>query len=815
MGRSPFGLALRRLRLAAGLSQEDLAERARLSAESVSALERGARKAPYRETVRMLAEALRLSDSELHELQRLARPARRVAAADPEPKASSSDGRAHHYLPAPRTPLRGRERALETMSRLLSEHRLVTIAGSGGVGKTRVAIAAAAALLDTRTFETVWFVELASLASDDLVEGAVAKVLCDDSNSGESLLDVLTRRVQGTCGLLIVDNCEHVVKGARAAVAAVLAACPNVRILTTSRQPLQADGERHYRLPSLDVPESRAGLTADNALRYGAVALFVDSAIAANEEFVLTDDNAPLVADICARLDGIALTLELAAARTNVLSIRSLARHLDERFRLLTGGNPRALPRQRTLSALIDWSYDLLSPQERRLFNRFAIFAGGFGLEAAHVVCADESDDLFAVLDVLSSLVDKSLVVAYTTGTLERYRLLESTRAYALDRLEAVGELDGIARRHARFFAGLATDADRRFGLEPTNGWLAALEPEAANFRRALDWALDGGHAVVTGGTIAGALERFWVNGGLEAEGRRWTMSALEHVSETEQPFVAARLWRARAWLATATAKRDAAEHAAALYERTGDRTGLGDSLRLLALGSVQMGRVAEAVEFNDRALAIFRALEDKRNVANCLDMAASIAGAGGDWTTARGIYNEALALFRDMANDGGIASVLVGLAYADYFDGNPESALVRVREAYEIHRARKYATNLAIDNLLIAVFLLALGDDADVSEHAETALRWAQTANNPSLVANAISCLALLRAKRGDVRRAARLAGYMVATFASLGQALDPVEQDVADWVTAALEAQLTRPQIALLEAEGAAWTQDRAVLE
>jgi predicted ATPase/class 3 adenylate cyclase len=339
-------------------------------------------------------------------------------------------------LPLQRTSFVGREQDVSEVKALLDRHRLLTLVGSGGVGKTRLAIQLGADLLD-RYPDGAWFVDLAPIGDPELVASVAAQTLGMSQRQGQRVDEALPQWLKRKKLLLIFDNCEHVLETVAALADGILSTAKDVRIVATSRQPLEISGETVHRLPSLAVPPDAAGLTADEALRYGAIALFVDRANGVDTRFALSDDTAPVVAEICRRLDGIALAIELAAARVKVLSIPNLAQRLNDRFKLLTGGSRDALPRQKTLHALIDWSYDLLEPQEQLLFARLGVFAGGFGLEAATQICG--VDCHIDILDLLASLTDKSLVVADTSGEHERYSLLESTRAYALEKLTAAG----------------------------------------------------------------------------------------------------------------------------------------------------------------------------------------------------------------------------------------------------------------------------------------------------------------------------------------------------------------------------------------
>ncbi|MBV8148110.1 MAG: hypothetical protein JO092_03365, partial [Candidatus Eremiobacteraeota bacterium] len=390
-------------------------------------------------------------------------------------------------LPIARAAFIGREHDVAEVKELLSRHALVTLVGSGGVGKTRLALQIGKELLDEYP-DGVWFVDFAPISDPELVSSVIAQALGMSQQADRRVDESIPPWLERKKLLLIFDNCEHVVGTVVPIAAAILHTAPDVRILATSRQALAIGGEKISRLASLDVPHTIADLTPAAVIGFGAVALFVDRASLVDKSFVLTDDTAPIVADICRRLDGIPLAIELAAARVKVLPVPRLAKRLNERFKLLTGGTSDALPRQKTLHALLDWSYDLLTEQEQRLFGRLGIFAGGFDLDAATGVCGGEGLDELDILDLVGSLTDKSLVVADTSGEHERYRLLESTAAYALEKLSASGEREALARRHAEYFRDQAEAADERYGTGSVFAWLADVELELDNFRTALAW---------------------------------------------------------------------------------------------------------------------------------------------------------------------------------------------------------------------------------------------------------------------------------------------------------------------------------------
>ncbi len=714
-------------------------------------------------------------------------------------------------LPMQVTSFRGRDQDLEDLKNLIGKHPLVTLLGSGGVGKTRLALQTGAELLD-RFPDGVWLADLATITDPELVSSVVAKVLGMSQQEGQRVDESLPHWLRRKKLLIILDNCEHVVEATAKLAEAIIRSCADVRLLSTSRQALGIRGEEVLRVSSLDVPHRVADCTPETAITFGAVALFVDRARSVDKSFELTDDNAPIVADICRRLDGIPLAIELAAARVKVLSIPNLAQRLNERFKLLTGGSRDAVPRQRTLSALIDWSYDLLSAQEQKLFLRAGVFAGGFRLDAATAVCGEGMDEI-DILDLLSSLSDKSLVVADTGGEQERYHLLESTRAYALEKLTASGERERLSRRHAEYFRDQAQAADERYGIGSTYVWLANAELELDNYRAALEWSITENHDMIVGGAIAGALEQVWYRGGLTTEGRYWISAALERGNYAGQPLIAARLWRALGFIRSGKPAYEAAERARVLYEEAGDKWGAARAKGDAAFALRQMGRLDEAVELLTQAIDTSRSLGDKFGVLMGLSTRGGCAYNLGDFKLGREYYSQALALSKELANDMQTSFVLSNLAELEFADGHADEALRSAKELAEQRTRSQNLTNLATSKTNVAAYCIWLGQLDEACQSAREALYISRSIT--ALYSTSIACqhLGLIASLRGRPQVAASLLGFVNEQYRKIETEREPTEKLCYDKFMASLREQLSETEIEKLLAEGARWTEDKAI--
>ena len=591
-------------------------------------------------------------------------------------------------LPLQLTTFLGRDDEVAAIRALLERSRLVTLVGSGGVGKTRTSLQVGAELLD-RYPDGTWLLELAPLRDPGVIESVLATAMGIRGGTGgdgdNAVLDVL----RGKKALLIFDNCEHLVRDAATVIDRILRSCPQITILASSREGLGIAGESTFRMPSLAVPARSAGLTADEALRYGAVSLFVERAQAASDTFALTDENAPDVAEICRQLDGIALAIELAAPRINVLAPRALLDRMKERFRLLTGGSRAALPRQQTMRALIDWSYDLLSEEEQRVFRRVAVFAGGWSIEGATAVCTDEDLEEWDFLDILSALVDKSLIVTELQAGAQRYRMLESTRQYARERLAQSGEQARFLRRHAEHFLAFATDLSEHYWDEPALHVRRRAEPELDNLRAALTWSLLDGNDPLLGVALAGEAVVPFSTSNATAEPRRWIGVARAHIGNAPPPL------RARLAAGNAHVSHEGdmgtslslALEAQAFYAEAGDTRELVEVLNSLTFILCMLQRFPEAQAANARARELLVDHDWPLLYANTLRNG-SLALVGAEHAPERiRMLNEAMSIFRARGDDLRAVYAMQWLCEDEFAAGALDAALGHSRELIGVLR--------------------------------------------------------------------------------------------------------------------------------
>ncbi len=555
-----------------------------------------------------------------------------------------------HNLPNQTTSFVGRDGELAEVKALLEKVRLVTLLGMGGLGKTRLCLQAAAELIH-RFHDGVWFIDLSTLREEALVVAEAVQILGVKADPGRTPLQSLCAHLRSQRALLILDNCEHLVKPAAELALAMLRAAPHVRIIASSREALHVPGEQSFPLRPLPLPGRDASVTQLAASP--AVQLFCDRARQNKPTFTLDAEQAPAVAELVARLEGIPLALELAAARVRSLTVAEINSRLKDRYKILTGGARVLQERQQTLRALVDWSYDLLNPQERALFARLGVFVGGFDLAAAEVICSAEPLSAEDILDVLASLVDKSLVMLDEHDGSGRYRMLETIREYAHERLQERGELEPNERRHCEHFFALAKQArDGMLGHEQGE-WIQRLEADLDNVRAAMKASIAGHIDPIIAVKLAVALQQFWSLRGYSTEGRRFLGTALELPAIQESDL--AQAWALYVGAVLAEAQSDHAEalrmleKCLQLRRRLGNPVDIAATLSTLSLARLQGGDVTGATACEEEALGLFRQLSDRSGEMIGLLHVGQIAlyADHSDW--ARTNLESALAIARDL----------------------------------------------------------------------------------------------------------------------------------------------------------------------
>ncbi|MDQ7857407.1 MAG: tetratricopeptide repeat protein [Armatimonadota bacterium] len=762
-----------------------------------------------------LPDGLTLRDLGAHRLRDLQRPEHLfqiVGSGLPDgfPSLRSLDALPNN-LPRQLTSFIGREREIDELARLVRQSVLVSIVGAGGAGKTRLALQVAAELLEDFG-DGVWLVELAPLADPEQVPHAVAATLGVREEAGRAVEDVLVEYLRPRQTLVILDNCEHLIDATAALVETLLRACPRLRIVCTSREALGIPGEVAWRIPSLTMPDPRRLPPLERVGEYEAIRLFVDRASAVAPGFELTADALPAVAAIARRLDGIPLAIELAAARTKVLTPDQIAARLDDRFRLLTGGSRTALPRQQTLRAAMDWSYELLADDERAVLRRLSVFAGGWTLEAAEVICADAGVEATQVLDLQAALVDKSLVVVEDQGGRPRYRLLETVRQYARDKLLEVGEAGAWRTRHRDWFLELAERAATRLQGPTQADALDALSAEHDNLNAAIEWSL-GNNEPEAALRMAAALWWYWYLRGYFREGSRWSQDALARA--TAPTSVRVRALTGAGLLAYAqgdfTRLGGYGEEGLALARELGEPLyaaycqillsldallrgdygraetlaresqdwlqamehawGLATAGLILAEVARLRGRWAQSLATYEQSLLLFREVGDMWGMAMAQRGLGFLARAEGDYERATALHEEGLAMARRLGDRAGIAYATMHLALDEMRMGDYAKAESRLREALAFIREIGDQNGLAYTLYYLGLVVAYQGRNDEAQGLLDESLAIGTATGSPLLIAYAKSGLGRVALHRGDNARAAALASEALAIFRQTGE--------------------------------------------
>jgi predicted ATPase/transcriptional regulator with XRE-family HTH domain len=770
-----FGDLLRRHRLAAGLTQEELAARAGLSVRGLSDLERGARLTPRRETVQLLCEALPLSESERVQLEAAARQ-RRLR----HPSLKTFEIRPSN-LPVQWTPLIGREREVAAVQHLLSREgvRLVTLTGPGGTGKTRLGVQVAAELTD-RFPDGVHFVNLAPISDHAFVISAIAQTLGHREVADQSLLEHLKGKLQEQQVLLLLDNVEQVVRAAPQFVD-LLAACPGLKLLVTSRAALHVSAEHLFPVPSLALPDLAQLPKQEDLEQYAAVSLFVQRAQAVKPDFQLTSTNAHTIAEICVRLDGLPLAIELAAVRIRLFPPHALLSRLSHRLQVLTGGSQTLPARQQTLRNTIKWSYDLLNKQEQLLYRKLSIFVGGCTLDAAEALCGTRSEGS-TVLDGVASLIERSLLHQVEQAWGEpRFAMLETIREYGLELLATTGELESDRKEHARYFLTLAEQAQLELHGPNQTAQLELLEQEHDNLRAALEWTLEEGadermrERSELALQLSVALWEFWRINGYYQEGRMFLERALAQ-SQGEKSSLRAKALRAAAdlaiWQGDHVGVDMLAQQSLALYRELGDNHGIVNCLFLLGGIAWRRGKIVEALNLYEERVQILREIGEQWEVGQALYYLADLASIHGEYERSQSLFEEALFLFRNIGNELWAGGTLVHSAVWLHFSlGNIATIRQRLQEGQALITKVGNRHWSAECSWLTALLALSEGEVARASSLTRESLASYREIGDPWYVALMLHTLGRVEAKRGEMTTAYSLFQESIALSQEQGE--------------------------------------------
>ena len=697
------------------------------------------------------------------EVRALDAEGRAVALAAPEPVGSPP---APTNLPAPVSDFIGRETELRELRELMLHNRLVTVVGTGGIGKTRLGLEAARAALEEFP-DGVWLAELAPLTDPDLVASAMNTALGLQSGAGRWTAERLAAALRGRQLLLVLDNCEHLIGAAAREAETLLRAVPGARILATSQEPLGLDGECTYRLSTLEFP---------------------------------AEENA-----------------ELAAARAAALGIEGLSRRLDLRFHVLTGGRRTALPRHQTLRATLDWSHRLLSEPDRIVLRRLAVFAGSFTLEAAASVVADPGLAEWEVVGRIAELVDKSLVIAEGAGPMRRFRLLETTHAYAMEKLADSGEFGSLARLHASHFRDHLRNALRVWEETPSVQWLEAQAPEIGNVRVALDWAFGTDGDPALGIELAAASYVLWYLLSLMQEGRARLERATRALSAATPKKVEAQLWYGYGFLSTGQPRGRAVpalRRAVALDRECGEPLDLGRALSFYGLNLARSGQLAQGLAALEEARRQLSAAAHPKSLALCLTNLAIARTVAGEFEIARTTLDEALAVGEHSRADFWVWRALLYQAEVEFAEGHLEAAISQAREVVALARAARRTGLLGHALCNLAGYLIAHDELEEAAAALREGLPLAQESElDAVLLAGGLQHLAAIATRENRLERAAQLIGYAHAFFCAEFEGRSPAKQQIQAHLLESLRRALPGERLTELMEAGAQWTEEEAM--
>jgi predicted ATPase/class 3 adenylate cyclase len=759
-------------------------------------------------------------------------------------------------LPTQLTSFIGREKEILEVKQELDEHRLVTLIGSGGTGKTRLSLQVAVEVLE-KFDHGVWFVELAALSDPNQIPQTILSALDISEQAGNPSIEILSEYLYEKNALIVLDNCEHLIEASAKVVNTLLNAAAGLKILASSREALGVNGEVSYPVPSLSLPDIKQLPVFEQLSQYEAVRLFIDRASLGSPHFDVDKDNAPFIAQVCFRLDGIPLAIELAAARVKVMSVEQISQRLDDRFRLLTGGARTSLPRQQTLRALIDWSYDLLSEDERLLLRRLSVFAGGWTLEAAEEVCDGDGIDPYEVLDLLSQLVNKSLVIVVNGSKNKetRYRMLETIRQYAREKLMESGQSERLRDRHFDYYLKWARQAEEEFFGSRKLYWMIWLDSEWDNLRAAVEWSIETNPQECL--DLVNCLAYFLSDNWHVSDMENWLSQLLLHLANSARTASRARalLHWAQAIIVGASHVEAASPHslleeALSIYQELGDKQGIALCTMQNGHFYAWQGEPHKGSPLLEEALNMFREMDDRPRIAIALRLLGFSLESYK--TEAKLTYmQESMALYRELGDVSGMIEVLKQLGAIELRRGHFETAHTWLDEAQSI--LQEHAASLGISKTVS----YDVGDLAFYEGHYELAqkfyeecLAWAERVVSSVSIGYAKVRLGYLYLRRGELQKAAqnfhdalqlfRKTGNLYGIHFTLegfaGQAVvesqwqkaallyaytakqtigsrPPVELVSVDRDLAAIRANLTENEFVSLQAEGSTMSQEQAI--
>ena len=660
-------------------------------------------------------------------------------------------------LPVQLTSFIGRESEILKIKKLLNQSRLLTLTGSGGAGKTRLALQVSADVIDE--FENgVWLFELASISDPEILPAELLKIFQLKEEPNKISEDTLCDHLRDKEMLIVIDNCEHIVEAGAKLALKILRNCPKLKLIATSREALKCDGEQTHRISSLEIPDPKEKISPEKLSQYEAVRLFIERALSVNSGFRVNNENAPALAEICHQLDGIPLAIELAAARVKILPVEKICERLSSRFKLLTGGKRTALPRQQTLRALIDWSYDLLSAEEKILWNRLSVFSDGWTLEAAEEICSDNIIDKSDVFEILSSLTEKSIVLYNNEN--ERFLILETIRQYANEKIKETGEYEKFSDKHFKFFLDLAETGNKKLRGIESESVTKIFENEIGNLEKALKWSAENLFNQ-EGLRLSAAMSRFWQNLGYITEGIHWLETVLQKNTKTKNSLycsVICQLGNFERLKGDVDKARELIVESLRISRELGDKASTAVSLIRLGILEYDQGRYDESAVLYEESLGIYKESGNKSGYAIVLNNLANVFSNQGKYSKAFALYEESLATRRESEDIFGIAVSLNNLGIIAFEMGEYQKAKDLLQESLKLRHQTGNKAGIAISLLNLGNVSYNQGEYSTASKYYKDSLDISIEIDEKGCIADSLFNLGKNSLEQNDIDKALEL---------------------------------------------------------